>query len=171
MGRIREALFSIWGQQLGGARFLDLFCASGGMGLEALSRGAESVVGMDRDRDALQLAKRNSRRLDCEDSVRWLEGELPQALSSSRLRGEDTFDLVFADPPYALNDDATILRALVPWVKEGSRIAIEHDSRVPSAAGHATIAWAETRRWGDSSVSFFVVRGTEEETELLEVDA
>lgn len=171
MGRIREALFSIWGPAVEGKAFLDLFCGSGGMGFEALSRGASRVLGVDRDARALRLAERNAQSLGVGEATHWLKGELPAALASRRMPAGETFDFVFADPPYAMNQDPDLIRGLAPWVRTGTRIAIEHDSRNVAAQGSTPIRWQETRRWGDSSVSFFLVGGSEEKAELLEVNA
>lgn len=99
--RLREALFSILRERVEGARVLDLFAGSGALGLECLSRGAESCVFVDDSREAQEVMKKNLREL---------------SLTGGRVNGGDVFsmlkgdrgeyDLIFADPPYfkALGD-------------------------------------------------------------------
>jgi len=94
--RVREAVFSIVGS-VEGASVLDLFAGSGGLGLEALSRGAASAVFVDSDRAAIAAIERNVAKLDLVgahvvrgDAVRYLRATTEQ------------FDLVFVDPPYEL---------------------------------------------------------------------
>lgn len=93
---VRQALFSILGGRVEGARVLDLFAGSGAIGLEALSRGAASCVFVDNHRAAEAVLRDNLGRSRLEggrivraDVHRWLGGE------------PGRFDLIFADPPYA----------------------------------------------------------------------
>jgi len=95
--RVREALFSMLGD-VSGARVLDLYAGSGALGIEALSRGAESAVFVERDAKALDALRRNLDATGARGAVR--REDVARFLS----RPEGTFDLVFADPPY---DDAS----------------------------------------------------------------
>lgn len=100
-GKVRESLFNQLahgGLEAGfeGLRVLDLFAGSGALGLEALSRGAASVVMVDADGAALAAMERNIEALRYQDRVRIVRGRLPQALN--RLIGS-SFDLIFCDPP------------------------------------------------------------------------
>lgn len=94
--RLREALFSILGNRVAGARVLDLFAGSGALGLEALSRGAASCEFVDASRESYTVVRKNltalglgSGRAVQQDAVRFLNGV-----------AEARYDLVFADPPY-----------------------------------------------------------------------
>jgi 16S rRNA (guanine966-N2)-methyltransferase len=106
-GRLRGSLFSALGDRLPGARVLDLFAGIGALGLEALSRGAAEVVLVERDRraaDALErwleaVGARGEAKVVCADALR-------------RPLPEGPFDLVFADPPYALWDGDELLPVL-----------------------------------------------------------
>lgn len=106
--RLKGAVFSMVGIEAGD-RVLDLFAGSGNLGLEALSRGASSVVLVEQDREALQKIEENCQRVKksilgwkkraAEDfSVDILAGDALSLLS--RLRRLAPFDLIFADPPY-----------------------------------------------------------------------
>lgn len=99
--RVREALFSMLTGVLPDADFLDLFAGSGAVGIEALSRGARSAVFVERDPKHLAVLKKNAAALGVEnahfvraDAYRWAESY-----------AGDGFDIVFADPPYALGEE------------------------------------------------------------------
>lgn len=97
--RLREALFSILGERLVGARVLDLFSGSGALGLESLSRGAHSCHFIDDSRESAAVIRKNLKSLKLEngkivhqDVFRFLNGV-----------AQDSYDIVFADPPYFKN--------------------------------------------------------------------
>lgn len=94
--RVRESIFGILSPVLEGARVLDLFAGSGALGLEALSRGASSCVFVEQDRGACRVIKENLAKTG-------LAGGEVKSLGVERfLKGRPfSFDLIFADPPYA----------------------------------------------------------------------
>lgn len=93
--RVREALFNILTPLLPGARVLDLFCGSGSVGLEALSRGAARVCMVDAARSSCQTARENMQR------SRLTGGSFVQADCLAFVkRDRGIYDLIFADPPY-----------------------------------------------------------------------
>jgi 16S rRNA (guanine966-N2)-methyltransferase len=97
--RVRQAVFSMLGGEIVGARVLDLFAGSGALGLEALSRGAATALFVDHHPAACKIIHENlakSRLVGAE--VR--QGEVSRVLAALA-RGGAQFDLVFADPPYA----------------------------------------------------------------------
>jgi 16S rRNA (guanine966-N2)-methyltransferase len=123
--RAREALFDILEHgppPLRAASFLDQFCGTGAVGLEAHSRGAAEVLLIDHDRAALKLAEANIARLGAPPEVRLLArdatllGPAPQP-----------FDLVFLDPPYRSGLAAAALEGIARggWLREGARIIVE----------------------------------------------
>jgi 16S rRNA (guanine966-N2)-methyltransferase len=126
--RVREALFSILGNAVAGARVLDLFAGSGALALEALSRGAASAVLVEQDRRAAAAIEANVDALGIEnarvvraDALAWLR----------RAGGE--WDIVFLDPPYSsARDLAGSLTELLPAVlAENALIVSESDKRDP----------------------------------------
>jgi 16S rRNA (guanine966-N2)-methyltransferase len=157
--RTREALFSIWQARVEGARFLDLFCGSGAAGLEALSRGAAAATLVDADRRAVAVAERNRDRLGAA-AGRTLRLALPGALGSGPLRGE-SFDLVFADPPYDFEDWVALLAAVEPLLATGAEIVIEHAARVELPDRVASLRRFDARRYGDSALAFYRRQGTD----------
>ena len=151
-GRVREALFSIWSDRLEGASVLDLFAGSGVVGLEALGRGAVSVLCIDDDPRAIKILEANASRLGERLEVRRLS--LPAGLA--RLSGP--YDLVFADPPYAFDGYEELLTGVEPLLAEAGEMAIEHSSRreLPLEAGR--LVRVDARRYGESSLSFYRLR-------------
>lgn len=97
MDRVRGAVFSSLGEVVDGARALDLFAGSGGLGLEALSRGAASCTFVDSHRRSAAAIRTNLSRAKLTGTVRCQE--VGAFLASAP---EGTFDLAFADPPFAL---------------------------------------------------------------------
>ncbi len=138
--RVRESLFSSLGSQLGswqGLAILDLFAGSGAFGLEAISRGAASVVLVESDREAAETCRRNAKTVGADSA------EVVQADVSMWLVADATgaFDVVFADPPYVLSDDQAdaIAGALVAysWLAPEAIVAFER----PRSAGQ--ISWPD----------------------------
>jgi len=146
---------SIWNERLPGARVLDLFAGSGAMGIEAVSRGAASVVFVESDRRALAALRRNLSLVPASScSVEAVAAE--QALERLRRR-RAAFDLLFADPPYDLVPTAALFAALAEVVARGARLAFEH--RATGRALDCGATWRETGRktYGDAALSLFEI--------------
>ena len=154
--RVREAVFSALGD-VAGARVLDLYCGTGALAIEALSRGAGAAVLVDRDtRPALgnveRLGLRERAELVRADAGRWLAR--PAAAAA-----EAGFDLVFVDAPYRLADrvgqalDTHLPRLLAP----GGRAVIESGAGTPLRI--AALERTRQRRYGAADVSFYAAGG------------
>ena len=98
--RIKGAIFSSIQFDVENRRVLDLFAGSGQLGFEALSRGAESVTFVDSERDAMEIVKKNARDLDFFDVSKFSVADYRNYIRKAS--GRDKFDLVFIDPPYAM---------------------------------------------------------------------
>lgn len=96
MDRVKAAIFSSLGEKVIGARVLDLFAGSGGLGIEALSRGASSALFIDQDRQAVDSIERNLKKAKLDGKTR--QQDVFDLLHRSESLGQ--FDLIFADPPY-----------------------------------------------------------------------
>ena len=123
--RTREALFNILahGQPpLEGCRFLDLFCGSGAVGLEARSRGAAEVLLVEQDTRFAEIARRNIRTFDETDHVSLMITDATR-LAACPL----PFDIVFLDPPYRRDLIDKTLQALIfgEWLKEDGLVVCE----------------------------------------------
>ena len=126
--RAREALFDILEHgepPVRGACFLDLFCGTGAIGIEACSRGAAGVLLIESDPEALRLASANLARVGAPPHVRLMAG------NAARLgAAPQRFDLVFLDPPYRSGLALPTLAGLRDgWLAPGARIVVELAAR------------------------------------------
>lgn len=131
--RIKETLFNILSEEIPGCRFLDLFAGSGGIGIEALSRGAECAVFVDKSRDAVSVIQENLRFTRLEDKARVIQKDAAAAILS--LSREAPFDLIFLDAPYG---DGNLKKALEALAKS-------------PIAGNSTMIIAEEKKGADFS--------------------
>lgn len=154
--RVREAIFSALGERVEDAAVLDLYCGTGALAIEALSRGASSAVLVDRDtRPALgnvqRLGLEEKAELVRSDVGRWLE-----QVSASSAAGK--FDLVFVDAPYRLADRvAQDLNTHLPQLLvEGGRAVVESGARRPLQIG--SLEPLRQRRYGAADVAVYGAR-------------
>ena len=98
--RIKEAVFSSIQFDVEGRRVLDLFAGSGQMGFEALSRGAEKATFIDLSREAMEIVKQNAKITGFFDKSHFLVSDWRNYIRKAS--GREQFDLVFVDPPYAM---------------------------------------------------------------------
>lgn len=151
--RIKEAMFNILGARIQGAAFLDLFAGTGGIGIEALSRGASSVVFADRNLSSVKLIHQNVKILHLDEKVRVLHLSFERA--ADLLAKENfQFDLIFLDPPF---EDGILIKAIekiLDWnlIRNEGIIIAEHPRKIilniPELQG-------ETRNYGDICLTFF----------------
>jgi 16S rRNA (guanine966-N2)-methyltransferase len=158
--RVREALFSILGP-LENARVLDLYAGTGALGIEAISRGALRVTFVEHERAAQTALHQNLRALALGELAEVLPRRVEQVLRSPPW-GDRVFDLVLADPPYAMIRDgrlAEIARlgegALARSVRPGGRLVLEQAS-ADAAPPLSGFRFVETRRYGDTAIGFYV---------------
>ena len=109
--RIKETLFNILQTQVPGSRFLDLFAGSGGIGIEALSRGARAAVFVEQNQKAADCIRENLRNTRLEEDAAVMVCDAVTALR--RMEGkQEPFDLVFMDPPYNQGLELAVLEYL-----------------------------------------------------------
>ena len=155
--RVREAIFSALGDRVEGALVLDLYCGTGALAIEALSRGAARATLVDRDtRPALgnvqRLGLAERAELVRADAGRWLA-----QVSSASFAGK--FDLVFVDAPYKLADRvAQDLNTHLPeLLAEGGRAVVESGARRPLQV--ETLEPLRQRRYGAADVTIYAEAG------------
>lgn len=150
---MREALFSIWGRRLDGARLLDLFAGSGAVALESIGRGALRAVAVEGNLQALQTIEANAGKLG-KGLIEIRRMTLPAGLARLAETGE-LFDLVFADPPYAFNAYSGLLEGIGRLLAEDGEAVIEHSARVQLAAEAGELVRTDVRRYGEIALSFY----------------
>lgn len=154
--RVRESLFNVLGQFLDGESVLDLYAGTGALGLEAVSRGAGKAVLVDQDREAVRLCRANTEALGFEDRVEVLALPVARALSLLKGRGE-RFELVFSDPPYALEAVRGTLSGLeeAGVLAPGATVVLEHGKGEEAPEVLGRLSRVDQRRFGDTVVSIY----------------
>lgn len=122
--RLKESLFNILAPQIVGSRLLDLFAGTGSLGIEALSRGAEFVLFCDRNKEAVNIIKKNLELCHFTSKAQISQGDALTLID--RIEGE--YRMVFVDPPYNLNLAYRALEriALASWLTDETLVLIEH---------------------------------------------
>lgn len=149
--RVREAVFDLLATRTSvrDAHVLDLFCGTGAFGLEALSRGAAEAVFVDSARDALRTAAANAGTLGIEAQCRFLQRDGMRYLKSP---STPSFDLIFADPPYAFKSLSEIPAFANRILLPDGLLVIEHDPGAGFEGGPQEI---ESRSYGRTIVTIF----------------
>jgi 16S rRNA (guanine966-N2)-methyltransferase len=176
--RVREALFSMISSNgmFAGAHFdkettpdadedqqsplvLDLYAGSGALGLEALSRGAREVVFVESARPAITAIRENVRALGVDEQVTLLSTSADRALSQLLKDGEQRFDLILVDPPYADVDTTAfteiILTRAARLLAASGIFVLEHSSKSEEPAPPTGLVVDRRRQYGDTTLSLF----------------
>lgn len=170
--RVRESLFGALesADAIRGARVLDLYAGSGALGLEALSRGAQSVDLVERGRAAAALIRRNAAvvaKAGASGAARVHESAVRGFLQHAA----DAYDLVFSDPPYDLDDRQMTddLRALAPLLSPGALVVVERAGRsTPPDFAASGLALIRQKRYGDTILWWAEPAGAVEQDGLIE---
>jgi 16S rRNA (guanine(966)-N(2))-methyltransferase RsmD len=146
--RVRETLFNWLGQNLSGKACLDLFAGSGVLGFEALSRGAASVVMVEKDPVALRALRESAEKLGARN-LTVVRGDALEFARESRAR----FDVVFVDPPYRLGLQTAALALVRGLLSERGRVYVE------SASALDVPGWTVLRSARAGNVHFHLLAG------------
>ena len=155
--RVREAIFSALGDKVGGSLVLDLYCGTGALAIEALSRGAERAVLVDRD---TRPALGNVERLGLGERVTLVRGDARRWLDQRDEDGEEgRFDLIFVDAPYRLADRVgqEIDTHLPRLLADGGRVVVESGAGSPLRI--TSLEQVRQRRYGAADVAFYAEEG------------
>ena len=163
--RVRQALFNILGDRVVDAVVLDLFAGTGAFAFEAISRGAQRAVLVEKDRRAVAVIRDNAKQLDVEEHVVMKSFDLLQP--GGRLAELDgPFDVIFIDPPYRLAGEVVagspmgeLLEALFAGNvvgHPGGCVVLEHDRRATVAEDWTRFRLDDRRTYGDTDLSFLV---------------
>ena len=156
--RAREGLFSSLGELVVDARVLDLYAGTGALGIEALSRGAETAVFVDKSPTAVASVRENLARTGLDDRAVVERSDVRRFLERPPLEPAG-FDLVFLDPPYeggpAELDPVLAVLGVKPLLREGFTVVLSRGSRSSNLV--IPLHWVVARRlsYGDSVVTLF----------------
>ncbi len=156
--RVREAIFSIIGQNLSGLKVLDLFAGTGSLGLEALSRGALHTVFIDNSQQSVNLIKKNLALCGYQDFGAVLRRDLVKGIPRSHPLLKGNFDLIFLDPPYEKNFIIPLLEKLstTDVLSSRSRVVAELSKNDNLAVSFANLKMVDTRIYGDTKINIYV---------------
>jgi len=147
--RVRETLFNWLGQDLSGMACLDLFAGSGALGFEALSRGAASVVMVEKNPAAVRALRENAQKLGARN-LAIARGDALEFARETRAR----FDVVFVDPPYRLELQAEALASVRGLLAPHGRVYVESASALEPPRG-----WTIFKSARAGNVRFFLLVG------------
>ena len=147
--RIRNAMFNKIGDELEGAKVLDAFAGSGSLGLEALSRGAASAVFVDRDRIAQKIIEKNIFTLKVEGQSQLIKANVSSWMNTTT----ETFDIIFADPPYHDVQLSTVTK-LFGLLKPNGLMVLSYPGRgeMPTETGVVVV---DNRSYGTAALAYY----------------
>ena len=162
--RVREGLFNALGQFFEGGSVLDLYAGTGALGIEALSRGLQRAVFVERDKKARSAIHENLRRTRFVDRAEVIAGDARAVIGTLEERRQ-AYDLIFMDPPYriAAAEVGGILHRLRSLLAPGGRVVIESGEAPVEVAGGRK---GDTRRYGGT---FITILGHSELTMIVAV--
>lgn len=147
--RAREALFNILGN-ISEDRFLDLFCGTGAIGLEASSRGAGKVTLVDASKDSVGLAKENALTLKADVTV------INSDAIAFVTRSSEKYDYVFLDPPYDYDAQGVLTAIAESGIARGGTVIYERSVETESKSARG-LKLVDTRRYGVAAFDFYEV--------------
>lgn len=155
--RVKESLFNILGVRTIGARVLDVFCGSGALGIECISRGAKECVFNDVRKESVALLKKNLQKLGVGSEAKTYNLDFRALLSS--VGGE--FDLIFLDPPYKENFAFEGLEIIAKRkLLASGGVAVSERDR-PFDGEISGLEQFDERKYGKTYLTFFKVKGDE----------
>ncbi len=169
--RLKETVFNLIQTRIDGSRFLDCFAGTGAIGIEAISRGASSVVFIESSPRACRIIRQNMERLGllASKDCKLLEQTVRAGLKSLQ-RAKMKFDIVFIDPPYAAADEyPQVLEALHQHevLDGGAMVIAEHSKQLELADEVAGLIRTRQVKQGDSVLSIYERARARENVPLL----
>lgn len=155
--RTREALFSILGPVIPGARIADLFAGSGAIGLEALSRGAAKAVFVEQNLEAGLILQSTLAQFHLDAQSRVIVQDMALAIQNQLLVGWGPFEVLYIDPPYRFEHSHQILTQIenANLVANNGHIIYEHFSKITPPSSIGQWAFTRTAKYGDTALTFY----------------
>ncbi|ACT02135.1 16S rRNA (guanine(966)-N(2))-methyltransferase RsmD [Paenibacillus sp. JDR-2] len=154
--KVKEAIFSMIGPFFDGGLALDLFAGTGGLGIEAWSRGIERTIFIDREKISIDIIKLNTEAAGMGRHAEIYRNDADRALKLLEKRGI-AFSIVFLDPPYRLTHMDELMADLAQrsLLEDGATIVVEHDAghEYPDEMEHFILV--RKQKYGDTAVTIY----------------
>ncbi|MFC0558723.1 16S rRNA (guanine(966)-N(2))-methyltransferase RsmD [Halalkalibacter alkalisediminis] len=157
--KVKESIFNMIGPYFDGGIALDLYAGSGGLGIEAISRGVQKAIFVDQNRKAIETIKQNLSHCSFEEKAEVYRNDATRALKAL-IKREISFSYVFLDPPYAEQNISNEISIILDYhlLDEKGKIICEHASSVvlPEEIGLGKKQRSET--YGDTTISIYTYK-------------
>jgi len=158
--KVKQALFNILGDRLDGAAFLDLFAGTGGIGIEALSRGASRAVFIDDSRKSLDAVRHNIGQAGFGSRAQVIASKAESFIKKT----EDRYDIIFLDPPYTQEFGPLLeLIAGSALLAPAAVVVAEHFKKQPSLERAGALTLYREAVYGDTVLAFYRMLDTGQE--------
>jgi 16S rRNA (guanine966-N2)-methyltransferase len=155
--KVREAVFNLLGQDMSGIKVLDVFAGTGILGIEALSRGAESAIFIDKSIQSIELINKNLALCGYEEICRVLKRNITAGSGFESITAGGEVGLVFIDPPYGKDIIPTVLKLLCECsiLRRDAVIVTESSKgdKLPEKSGKFVLS--DTRIYGDTKIDIY----------------
>lgn len=154
--KVKEAIFSMIGPYFDGGAALDLFAGTGGLGIEAWSRGIEKVVSIDKEKSSIDVIRSNVQTVGAEQAFEIYRNDASRALKAL-IKREQAFNLVFLDPPYRMHDmDQWLLLMLEhKLIAQEGLVVVEHDVKVQYPEAIGQLEQQRHSQYGEIAVTIY----------------
>ncbi|MBR2043533.1 MAG: 16S rRNA (guanine(966)-N(2))-methyltransferase RsmD [Clostridia bacterium] len=157
--KVKEAVFSAIQFELENSKVLDLFAGCGQMGIEALSRGADSAVFCDNSKASVDVINQNLQTCSLSDKARVVRSDYTTFLATSK----EKFDICFLDPPYYAGYYENVMSMLDGVMKDGGKVLCEHPDSVILKDNYGSLKRVKDYRFSKIIVSKYVSGGNDDE--------
>lgn len=154
--KVKESIFNMIGPYFNGGDMLDLYGGSGAIAIEALSRGMDRAVIIDRDKKAIETIYENVKKADLKDKVEIFRTDAYRALYALKKK-KRTFQFIFLDPPYKhhrLQEALTFIAENV-LLKEDGIVVVEHATEVKLVESYHTLIKIKEEKYGDTLITIY----------------
>ncbi|RSD28132.1 16S rRNA (guanine(966)-N(2))-methyltransferase RsmD [Mesobacillus subterraneus] len=161
--KVKESLFNMIGPYFNGGLGLDLFAGSGGLGIEALSRGLDKVIFVDREGKAIHVVNENLKSVGLEDRAEVYRNDAVRALKAIRKR-ELVFNYIFLDPPYKKQQLVKLLEMISDekLINAEGIIVCEHASDISLPEEVGSLIQTRSEKYGIIGITLFKLVGEDE---------
>ncbi len=151
---VKRSIFDSLGDFVDGSDVLEIFAGSGAVGFEALSRGANSCVFIEKSREGVLTILENAKTLEISSKVRVIKGDYVRGLNELLKEGLK-FDLIFADPPYDFSQHDEIFKRVVRLLKDQGLYLVEVRNKTPMPEKFEILEKVKEANFGQTKVLYY----------------